>query len=199
MRLGLIASAALHLAFFFTLVVLDINIDPFISSTPISILAIENDLGEETAAPVTEPIRKVDKAMNALSKSDSSETDRLTEEVASSDKINPSDRKFDGDGLSSTTEYESNYGERLRALIQKNLNYPEMAKIRGLQGTVEIEILISSDGELITVVVMKTSGHQTLDQAALNSTKKIRTFEKFGNNIPAKQWRFKLPVAFILE
>lgn len=46
--------------------------------------------------------------------------------------------------------------------------YPRLAQVRGLEGSVRIQILVSSEGLPQTTTILKSSGHKVLDQAALD-------------------------------
>ncbi|MGB3478827.1 MAG: energy transducer TonB [bacterium] len=58
--------------------------------------------------------------------------------------------------------------------------YPELAKKAGIEGTTVIKMLVDIDGSVREVKILKSSGNQMLDQAALVAAKK----SKFT---PAKQ------------
>ena len=58
--------------------------------------------------------------------------------------------------------------------------YPELAKKAGIEGTTVIKMLVDIDGTVREVKILKSSGNQMLDQAALVAAKK----SKFT---PAKQ------------
>ena len=50
-------------------------------------------------------------------------------------------------------------------------NYPRMARRRGLEGTCVIEVLMDTQGEVITLALKQSTGHTILDQAALAAVK----------------------------
>ena len=53
-------------------------------------------------------------------------------------------------------------------------NYPLMARRRGQEGHVTLELFIDQDGSPSEVLIKESSGHQLLDQAALSAAKKWR-------------------------
>jgi protein TonB len=59
--------------------------------------------------------------------------------------------------------------------------YPQAAKFRGRQGTVELRVQVAADGAPSQVLVSRSSGHSDLDAAALDVVKKRWRF------VPAKQ------------
>lgn len=50
-------------------------------------------------------------------------------------------------------------------------NYPRMARRRGLEGTCVIEVIMDTQGEVITLALKRSTGHTILDQAALAAVK----------------------------
>jgi protein TonB len=57
-------------------------------------------------------------------------------------------------------------------------HYPASARGRGLTGVARVEMLVAPDGSVARVRLVASSGHPTLDQAALGS---------------ARQWRYRAP------
>lgn len=55
--------------------------------------------------------------------------------------------------------------------------YPKLARIRGLSGQLRIKTLVSESGEVISNAITKSSGHEILDQAALDAANKWK-FQK---------------------
>jgi TonB family protein len=53
------------------------------------------------------------------------------------------------------------------------LVYPESARLRGLSGTVRIQLEVGADGRLISVKVGTSSGSALLDRAALALAKSV--------------------------
>jgi protein TonB len=47
--------------------------------------------------------------------------------------------------------------------------YPPLARKRGWQGTVLLEVLVSTDGDAVSCVVQHSSGYEVLDRAALRA------------------------------
>lgn len=75
--------------------------------------------------------------------------------------------------------------------------YPESARRRGYEGTVLLMAKISKEGVVLSVMVEKSSGHESLDQAALKAVWKWRfSPAKFGN-LPVES-SVRVPVKFSL-
>jgi protein TonB len=57
---------------------------------------------------------------------------------------------------------------RIEALKQ----YPAEARLNRLEGRVVVRIVIREDGQIVSATIAKSSGHETLDQAALETLRK---------------------------
>lgn len=76
--------------------------------------------------------------------------------------------------------------------------YPNAARENGWQGVVILKVLVQKDGTAGEVVVEKSSGHQILDVAALNTVKKWHFLPSRIGNIALISW-VQIPIRFILE
>lgn len=76
--------------------------------------------------------------------------------------------------------------------------YPPIARRRGYQGKVILEVLVSRKGEVKELMLSKSSGHPILDKAAMKSVKHwvFEPGERDGK--PAEMW-VKVPVRFQLR
>jgi len=66
-------------------------------------------------------------------------------------------------------------------LITRQLTYPAIARRKGWQGVVKLELHIESDGQISALHIDETSGYSVLDKAALQSL-------QLGNVPDAAQW-----------
>jgi TonB family protein len=81
--------------------------------------------------------------------------------------------------------------------IQKNLQYPEIARRAGIQGRVILNLLINENGVVDTVKVLKSLGKSGCDEAAVNAAKSVRWKPAINNGVPVKVW-VGIPVVFKL-
>ena len=85
----------------------------------------------------------------------------------------------------STTLSREEQDQHLRAcvmnLITRQLTYPAIARRKGWQGVVKLELHIESDGQISSLHIDETSGYTVLDKAALQSL-------QLGNVPDAAQW-----------
>jgi protein TonB len=92
-------------------------------------------------------------------------------------------RKFVG---ARATEYRfARYVDDWRRKIERigNLNYPEEARTRGIHGSLQLTVAIRADGEVESVEVNHSSGHQVLDQAAVRIVRLAAPFARFPDDI----------------
>lgn len=90
----------------------------------------------------------------------------------------------------------SNYIGNLFTKISENHTYPEEAKSDLLRGEVIIRFSVTPDGQVVYIEIARSSGHEILDQAALESIKKSTPFEVFSTEIGQKQLDFRIPIRF---
>ena len=60
-----------------------------------------------------------------------------------------------------------------------NLNYPDRARREKLSGTLILDVVINSDGELMEIELRQSSGHQVLDDAAKRIVKLAAPYSPF--------------------
>jgi protein TonB len=89
----------------------------------------------------------------------------------------------------STQEYVyANYLESWRRKVERigNLNYPEEAKEKHLYGSLMLQVAVRADGSLENVRVLRSSGHQVLDDAAVRIVELAAPFAPFPDDIRAR-------------
>lgn len=77
-------------------------------------------------------------------------------------------------------------------------NYPMVARRMGWQGRVILNVEVLAEGSCGEVVLLRSSGHEVLDNAAMNTVKSWRfaPAQHVGHSVT--QW-FKVPINFSLE
>jgi protein TonB len=93
------------------------------------------------------------------------------------------------------------YGAYLAALrrrLQETLEYPAAARRRGLTGTVHLEISLESTGRVSDVLVVRSSSHAVLDDAALRAARSLARLP-FPPDVRPRPLRVRLPVVFELR
>jgi len=76
--------------------------------------------------------------------------------------------------------------------------YPEVARRRGWEGTVEFEVVVLKDGRVGNIKMVKSSGHRSLDRAARKSIRRwlFKAASLSGTNIES---RVVVPIDFSLS
>ena len=100
-----------------------------------------------------------------------------------------------------TQEYRfAAYMDAWRAKIERigNLNYPEEAKRRHINGNLVLDVAIKPDGSILSVAVRRSSGQKILDDAAVHIVELAAPFAEFPPEIRAdvdvlhmtRTWKF---------
>jgi len=66
--------------------------------------------------------------------------------------------------------------------------YPPRAKKRGLQGTVELNVLINTAGNVADIRIITSSGHNILDKAAIKSVLRKKFIPGKRAMVPVEMW-----------
>jgi periplasmic protein TonB len=88
------------------------------------------------------------------------------------------------------------YKAELRAMIDKNKEYPPMSRRLGQQGTVVVAFTLLEDGHIIDVKVDRPSPYERLNASAVEAVKKVERFRPIPKEIGESKMDFKVPVKF---
>jgi len=91
-------------------------------------------------------------------------------------------------------EYLVNNFGYIRDLIVKNLKYPYTARQRGWKGSVTVAFVILENGSVETLRVIKSSGHDLLDESVVKTVRALQPFPR-----PPTRAEVVVPIAFRLE
>jgi protein TonB len=80
-------------------------------------------------------------------------------------------RLLDGPAEGGRTNRLGDYLAFLGRLLERDKDYPLFARQRGLQGTVVVRASIRADGVIADVAVIASSGHGSLDRAAVTAVR----------------------------
>jgi len=89
----------------------------------------------------------------------------------------------------STREYRyASYMEAWRRKVERigNLNYPSEARDQGLYGNLILHVAVRADGSLEGIRVVRSSGQEVLDQAAVRIVELAAPFAEFPPDIAAE-------------
>jgi protein TonB len=81
--------------------------------------------------------------------------------------------------------YAAAYMDAWRRKIERtgNLNYPHEARRNGVYGSLLLEVALLQDGTIDEVIVIRSSGHAVLDDAAVNIVRMSAPFAPFPKEI----------------
>jgi len=90
------------------------------------------------------------------------------------------------------------YLDMVRFRIERYKRYPQIARMRNIEGCVTIRFVITPEGAVREVKVAKRSGNKALDQAALDAVKDAAPFPKPPGHLFAGEIPLELTIVFEL-
>ena len=96
---------------------------------------------------------------------------------------------------------KADYGwlaESLHRRIIELRHYPSHARLNGWEGKVVLKVSIRQDGQLKDVEVVKSSGHESLDQAAIESVRRACPLH-MKHELTAPMVVLHVPVSYTLN
>ena len=100
----------------------------------------------------------------------------------------------DGSQESASTKYLNDNYKYIRDKIIKNVSYPDPARRMGWQGKVLLSFVITADGSIRALKVIKSSGFIVLDKSAVESVRDTAPFPKPPGEAP-----IVIPITYHLE
>ncbi len=94
-----------------------------------------------------------------------------------------------------TREYESN----LLRLIERHKYYPLRARREGLEGTTMVSFTVSRSGDINGISLARSSGKKLLDQAAIQTIKRIGHAPPLPEGIAMNRRSFMVPIKYDLR
>jgi protein TonB len=91
------------------------------------------------------------------------------------------------------------YSGQLTREIAKHRQYPKIAQMRGWQGEVQLELHLDGNGNVLSSRISIPSGHDVLDQQALEMVKKAAPFPAPPDVLRGRTFNILVPVSFRLE
>ncbi|MFN3476517.1 MAG: energy transducer TonB [Candidatus Methylomirabilales bacterium] len=70
----------------------------------------------------------------------------------------------------------SSLSAEIRERIEQAKFYPDLARSRGIEGTVELRFTLSANGSVMEVKVLRSSGSSVLDMAAVEAVKRAAPY-----------------------
>ena len=94
---------------------------------------------------------------------------------------------------------EDEYLSKLRYMIEKNKIYPSSAKRLNQMGKVHVNFVISKDGQIKNIKIVKDSNYQRLNDAALEILAKINKFEPIPEKLNKNSWEITVPIVYQIK
>ncbi len=96
-----------------------------------------------------------------------------TPDIPDNGNLNISEWNADGqDGFGTSNDYF----DMIRLKIESSKIYPETAKLRHIEGRVKIRFVVTEDGQVSSVKIVKHAGNKSLNEAALNAVRNAAPF-----------------------
>lgn len=80
---------------------------------------------------------------------------------------------------------------RFHDRVERVWNYPSEAVLNGIEGTLELLIIVTREGELVDVDLRRTSGSDLLDFEAIQAVYRAAPFGPLGRHYPHDQLRIR--------
>ena len=106
-------------------------------------------------------------------------------------KIEPTD--------SDVSNARNQYGNTLGRAIAKHKSYPKIAQMRGWQGECLLDLKLDGTGNVISASIKESSGHESLDNQALEMVRKASPFPEPPEALRGRSFNITVPVSFKLE
>ncbi len=91
------------------------------------------------------------------------------------------------------------YLKEVRRLLEKQKDYPLMARRRNIQGVVALVFTIGSGGQIEGARISRSSGQDLLDEAAQNTLRRVGKFPPFPAELNRQKLTIEVPLAFRLS
>ncbi|BAK72709.1 energy transducer TonB [Arcobacter sp. L] len=91
---------------------------------------------------------------------------------------------------------ENEYLAKIRMLIEKNKIYPKSAKRLNQMGKVHVCFVVSKNGQIKNVRIVKKSSFEKLDEAAIEILTKISNFEPIPDKLNKNSWEITVPIVY---
>jgi len=101
--------------------------------------------------------------------------------------------------LAAAAREEQHYLAALRARIERKKYYPRVSQRRAEEGKVIVSFVIRKNGEFTDLAVVESSGIDRLDDAALETLRRITPFKPIPAALGRKRWALSVPISYNLK
>lgn len=112
----------------------------------------------------------------------------------------PAARKGAADRLdvSAPSGKSYSYAAKIRSWLYAHKIYPRRARMRREEGRVQVRFVIDRAGTLIEGMVVRSSGHSSLDEEAAAMMQRASPFPKAPSGLAGDRIEFTAPIEFVL-
>ena len=97
-----------------------------------------------------------------------------------------------------STLWLAEYTQQLSGQVGRQKQYPQIARLRGWQGTAIVAIQLSAEGNIVTATIAQSTGHDVLDQQALSMIRHAGPLPALPYAIAGDALTVQLPIVFAL-
>jgi len=150
--------------------------------------SVDNSYFIKNIKPVTSPVNHALKKARKVSNSDARLESRNENRVEENKSTNSVASKL-------TVQLRG----KIKTALQKHLTYPQIARRRGWQGTVTIQVTIRGNGDLRQVKLGKSSGYTLLDDSAITALRKVGRLDELKPLLQGRTIPIELPIKYLLK
>jgi protein TonB len=90
------------------------------------------------------------------------------------------------------------YGHQLAELFGRVREYPRVAALRGWEGEVRLHLRIARKGQLLGVVLARSSGYEVLDRHAVAMIEDLPALPPLPGTLDASEIQIVVPISYRL-
>jgi len=105
---------------------------------------------------------------------------------------------WDPGELIDSGDAEANYLEMVRLKIERHKKYPETARAKQIEGFVTVRFVITPQGDVLNIEIVKSSRQKSLDKAALKAIHAAAPFPRPPRHLFKGEIPLELTIAFEL-
>jgi len=91
------------------------------------------------------------------------------------------------------------YNRSVFEYIQRHKEYPSLARRAGIDGRVVLDVVIGGDGRIQEVEIHSSSGHDMLDEAALETLRELNKLPSPPSELGWQRKRLRIPMTYRLD
>jgi periplasmic protein TonB len=91
------------------------------------------------------------------------------------------------------------YGQSIWKELRRYQKYPPRARLRGWEGTAVVLLQIAADGKVTGITLGKSSGHDILDEEALDMVRRVSPLPEAPADLRGRALVVTVPIVFRLQ